>query len=141
MEVKMESKSRSELRVCIMNILYQISIYKMRQINYEIDNVIKENIEVESEFVKDIVYGVITHEDELITLSNKYLNNWTIDRLGYTDQAILKMSIYELLYTDTPKIVCINEAIELAKKYSDDEVRKMINASLDKLYKDMENGK
>ena len=137
----MESKSRSELRICIMNILYQISIYKMRHINYEIDDVIKENIEIESEFVKDIVYGVITHESDLEKTANKYLNNWTIDRLGFTDQAILKMSIYELMFTDTPKIVCINEAIELAKKYSDDEVRKMINASLDKLYKSLENGK
>ena len=137
----MESKSRSELRVSIMNILYQLSIYKMRNISYDIDSVIKENVEIESEFVKDIVYGVITHEEELEKCANKYLNNWTIDRLGYTDQAILKMGIYELTYTDTPKIVCINEAVELAKKYSDDEVRKMINASLDKLYKKLEDGK
>lgn len=137
----MELKSRSELRISIMNILYQLSIYKMRNISYEIDDVIKENVEIESEFVKEIVYGVITHEEELEKTANKYLNNWTIDRLGFTDQAILKIAIYEFMYTDTPKIVCINEAVELAKKYSDDEVRKMINASLDKLYKSLENGK
>ena len=140
-EEYMEPKSRSELRVSIMNILYQLSIYKMRNISYDIDNVIKENVEIESEFVKDIVYGVITHEEELEKVANTYLNNWTIDRLGFTDQAILKMAIYEFMYTDTPKIVCINEAVELAKKYSDDEVRKMINASLDKLYKKLEDGK
>ena len=134
----MNQKSRSELRVNIMNILYQISIYKMRNINYNVDDVIKENVEIDSEFVKDIVYGVITHEDEIIKLCNKYLTGWTVDRLGFTDQAIIKMAIYELLYTDTPKIVCINEAVELAKKYSDDEVRKMINASLDKLYHTLE---
>ena len=139
----MNQKSRSELRINIMNILYQISIYKMRHINYDVDDIIKENVEIDSEFVKDIVYGVITHEDEIIDEANKYLNGWTIDRLGFTDQAILKIAIYEFLYTDTPKIVCINEAIELAKKYSDDEVRKMINASLDKLYHKLEekNGK
>ena len=137
----MEAKSRSDLRVIIMNIIYQLSIYKMRNINYDVDEVIKENVEIESEFVKEIVYGVITHEKELEDCANKYLNNWTIDRLGFTDQAILKIAIYEFLYTDTPKIVCINEAVELAKKYSDDEVRKMINASLDKLYKSLENGK
>ena len=44
------------------------------------------------------------------------------------------MGIYELVYTDTPDIVCINEAVELAKTYSDDDVRKMINAVLDKVY-------
>ena len=44
------------------------------------------------------------------------------------------MGIYELLYTDTPEIVSINEAVELAKTYSDDDVRKMINGVLDKVY-------
>lgn len=131
-------KKRSELRIKIMNILYQIEIYKIKKVDYNVDELIKQNVEIDSEFVKEIVYGVITHEDELINIANKYLSNWTIDRLGYTDQAILKASIYELLYTDTPKIVCINEAVELAKAYSDDEVRKMINASLDKLYHDNE---
>jgi N utilization substance protein B len=46
------------------------------------------------------------------------------------------MAIYELKYTDTPQIVVINEAIELAKKYSDDAVRKIINAVLDRLIKE-----
>jgi N utilization substance protein B len=44
------------------------------------------------------------------------------------------MGIYELMYTKTPEIVAINEAVELAKAYSDDEVRKMINGVLDKVY-------
>lgn len=135
----MEQKSRSELRVKIMNILYQMAVYKIRHIEYSVDDLIKDNLEIDSEFVKEIVYGVITHEEELENMANKYLNDWTIDRLGYTDQVIIKMAIYELLYTETPKIVCINEAVELAKAYSDDDVRKMINASLDKLYHDIEN--
>lgn len=46
------------------------------------------------------------------------------------------MAIYELKYTDTPHIVVINEAVELAKKYSDDSVRKIINAVLDKMIKE-----
>ena len=77
--------------------------------------------------------------DKLNDLSNKYLNKWTIDRLGNTDQSIIRMAIYELLYTNTPGIVVINEAVELAKSYSDDDVRKMSNASLDKLFHDLEN--
>ena len=77
---------------------------------------------------------LITNKTELDKLANKYLNSWTIDRLGNTDQSILRMGIYELLYTETPDIVAINEAIELAKTYSDDDVRKMINGVLDKVY-------
>ena len=130
----MEIVNRSELRKHIMTILYQINIYDKNKIKYNLDDVIKENVEVDNEFVKEIVYGVITYKSEIDTLANKYLNKWTIDRLGNTDQAILRMGIYELNYTTTPDIVAINEAIELSKLYSDDEVKNMINAVLDKIY-------
>ena len=130
----MEQKTRSELRVQIMNILYQISIYKIKNITYNVDDVIKENIEIDNEFVKEIVYGTVTYKNELDNLANKYMKDWTIDRLGFTDIAILRMAIYELIYSNTPDIVVINEAIELAKAYSDDKVVKLINGVLDKIY-------
>lgn len=132
----MEQLNRSELRKKIMTILYQINVYETNKIDYKIEDVIKEVIEIDNEFVKDIVYGVITKKEELNEIANKYLKNWTIDRLGNTDQAILRIGIYELLYTNTPSIVAINEAIELAKLYSDDDVRKMINSVLDRVYHD-----
>ena len=91
-------------------------------------------MEKNNEFVKEIVYGVVTYKNEIDEIANKYLSGWKISRLGNTDQAILRMGIYELLYTKTPEVVAINEAIELAKVYSDDEVRKMINGVLDKVY-------
>ena len=128
--------NRSELRKKIMTILYQISVYQKGKIDYNVDDVIKEVSEIDNEFIKDTVYGVITYKNEIDKLANKFLNNWTIDRLGNTDQAILRMGIYELVYSDTPDIVAINEAIELAKLYSDDDVRKMINAVLDKIHKE-----
>ena len=132
----MEQLTRSELRKTIMTILYQIDVYKNNKIDYEIDKVISESLEIDNEFVKDCVYGVVTNQSEIDETANKYLNKWTITRLGFTDQAILRLGIYELKYTDTPDVVVINEAIELAKLYSDDEVRKMINGVLDKVYHD-----
>ena len=126
--------TRSELRNKIMTILYQINVYDTNKVEYQIDDIIKEVSEIDNEFVKDIVYGVITYKDSIDKLANKYLNKWTIDRLGNTDQAILRMSIYEMLYTNTPDIVVINEAVELAKSYSDDKVKDMINGVLDKIY-------
>ncbi len=125
--------TRSELREKIMTIVYQISLYKNNNVEYTIDDVIKENVEIENEFVKEMVYGVVTYGDELDSIANKYLQNWTINRLDATGAAILRMAIYEIKYTDTPAVVVINEAIELAKKYSDDSVRKMINAVLDRI--------
>lgn len=127
-------ETRSELRKKIMTILYQIEIYDKNGINYDLNNVIKETSIIDNEFVKDIVYGIVTYKDELDKCANKYLEGWTIDRLGNADIAILRMGIYELIYTDTPPVVAINEAVELSKKYSDDKVCKMINACLDKIY-------
>ena len=56
---------RSELRKIIMVILYQIDIYREKGVKYNVDDVISTNIEVDNEFVKDMVYGVITYKDEL----------------------------------------------------------------------------
>lgn len=131
--------TRSELRQKIMTILYQINVYSTNKIVYDIDDVIRSISPIDNEFVKDIVYGVITKTNEINDIANKYLNKWTIDRLGNTDQAIIRMAIYELLYTKTPEIVVINEAIELAKLFSDEDVKNMINGILDKIYKDKVN--
>ena len=132
----MKQLTRSELRKNIMTILYQINVYSLNKIEYNVDDIIKEVNPIDNEFVKDIVYGVITKKDEIDSIANSHLNKWTIDRLGNTDQSILRMAIYELLYTDTPDIVVINEAVELAKNYSDDDVKNMINGVLDKIYHD-----
>ena len=129
-------KSRSELREKIMIILYQIDINRSQNISFNVEELISDNLEIDNEFVRDTVYGVITYENEIINLANKYLKDWDINRIDKTGAAVLKMAIYELKYTETPHIVVINEAVELAKKYSDDSVRKIINAVLDKMIKE-----
>ena len=126
--------NRSEARNIIMTILYQIFMYENSKINYDVKEVISENLEIDNEFVKEIVLGVLDNKKDIENLVNKHLKDWTMNRLGLTDQAILSMAIYELNYTDTPAVVAINEAVELAKKYSDDKVKNMINGVLDKIY-------
>jgi N utilization substance protein B len=128
------SIARTSARIKAMTCLYQINLYKKGKIDYDINKIIEENGMIENEFVCSLVKGVIDKEKELDRIANKYLNKWTINRLGLTDQAILKIGIYELLYTDTPKKVCIDEAVELSKNYSDEAVSKMINGVLDKIY-------
>ena len=131
-------KSRSELRETAMVILYQIDIMKNNKLDFNVEELIAENLEVDNEFVRNIVYGVITHEEDIDALANKHMKNWSIDRIDKTGAAILRIGIYEMLYEDeTPNIVAINEAVELAKKFSDDNVRKIINAVLDKINSDL----
>ncbi len=130
----MKKLNRSEQREVIMTALYQISLYEKTKMPYNIDNVISELVEIDNDFIKNTVHGVLENINEIDSLANKYLTDWDIERLGKTDQAILRLGIYELNFTDTPDIVCINEAIDLSKKFSDDNVRKMINSVLDKIY-------
>lgn len=125
--------TRTQAREKIMIILYQIDFYKKENISYDLEEVFKENLEIDNRYVRDIVNGVLENIDNIDKIINKYLENWNLNRLGKTDKAILRLGTYELLYFDTPDVVAINEAVELAKKYSDDKVVKLINAVLDKI--------
>ena len=125
--------TRTEAREKIMIILYQIDFYIKDNISFDVEDVIKENLEMDNKYVKDIVHGVLENLEEIDSIISKYLENWSLDRLGKTDKAILRLATYEMLYYDTPEVVVINEAIELSKKYSDDKVVKLINAVLDKV--------
>ena len=126
--------TRHEQRYKIMTILYQAFLYKNNNINYDINDIINEQLEEKNKFIESIVFGVLDNIEKIDELANSFLENWNISRLGYTDQAILRMGIYEILKTDTPDIAFINEDIELSKEYSDDKVSKMINGVLDKVY-------
>lgn len=131
-------KNRSELREIIMKVIYQTYILDKTKNNYDVDDLIKEQLKVENDYVRDCINGIIKNQKEINKLANKHMNNWTIDRLNKVDQAIISLGIYELMYTDTPSIVAINEAIELSKKYSEEAVTKMINGVLDKIYHEEE---
>ena len=125
--------NRTEAREKIMIILYQIDLYDKDNIPYDLENVFHENLEIDNKFVRDIVDGVLEKKDSIDKIISKYLENWDLDRLGKTDRAILRLSTYEMLYYNTPNVVVINEAVELAKKYSDEKIVKLINAVLDKI--------
>lgn len=131
-------KNRSELREVIVKVIYQTIILEEAKLEYDVNDLIKEQLEVQNEFVDSCVKGILENKNTLIKLANKYLTSWTIDRLNKVDQAILLLGIYELKYTETPSVVAINEAIELSKKYSDVAVTKMINGVLDKVYHEEE---
>ena len=131
-------KNRSELREVIVKVIYQTIILEEAKLEYNVNDLIKEQLEVQNEFVDSCVHGILENKNTLSSLANKYLSDWTLDRLNKVDQAILLLGIYELKYTETPSVVAINEAIELSKKYSDEAVTKMINGVLDKVYHEEE---
>ena len=83
--------TRSELRERIMTCLYQINIYRKDNMEYTLEDVLKENDKENNKFVKDIVTGVLDNEVLLDNIIDKYLDGWTIKRLGNIDQAIFRI--------------------------------------------------
>ena len=133
-------KTRSELRLIAVQILYQTYVLDSIKTKYLIEDILKDFDEEKDSFAAELINGVLKNEKDITKLANKHLENWTLDRLSLVDKAILSVAIYELLYTEVPHIVAINEAVELAKQFSDEKVIAMINASLDSiLHKEIEN--
>ena len=128
-------KTRSELREIIAHVLYEGYILDKANVKYDPIDLIKEELEIENDFVNEMVYSIRDKQKDIDKIANEYLVDWEIDRLSKVDKAILSIGIYELLFTKTPPVVAINEALELAHKYSDEKVVKMMNATLDRIYK------
>ncbi|OJG65690.1 transcription antitermination protein NusB [Enterococcus moraviensis] len=87
-----------------------------------------------------MVGGVCDRKAELDEIIKKHLgNNWSITRIAKMDLIILRIAIFEMLYVgDVPNTVALDEAIELAKKYSDDRSRKFVNGVLANVMKDID---
>ncbi len=93
--------------------------------------------EAVKEYLKDILFGVFENEEKINNLiSSKLKENWTIDRVSRINISLLKLAIYEMLYSELPYKVAINEVIELAKKYSDEQASSFINGVLASIVKE-----
>lgn len=89
-----------------------------------------------SDFTKRLVQGVLEHKGNIDKLIEKYLINWTLDRISLVDKTILRIAIYEFIFEETiPHAVSINEAVELAHKYGDEKSSKFINGILSNILK------
>jgi N utilization substance protein B len=88
-------------------------------------------------FADDLVRNTIIHLDEIETSLEKHSNNWSIERIAGLDRSILKLAIYEILFTDTPPPVIINEAVDIAKKFSSESSNKFVNGILDAIHQEL----
>ena len=90
------------------------------------------------DFCQELVSGTEKHLPEIDKIVSSYAKNWTVARMSAVDRAILRMATYEMVFSDehTPVPAIIDEAIELAKKYSTENSSKFINGLLDQLKKE-----
>ena len=92
-------------------------------------------------FAETLVRGTKLHQGKIDELITQYAENWDLDRMAVVDRNILRVGIFELLWTaDIPPKVAINEAIEVAKKFSTQDSSRFINGILDRIHKELRPG-
>lgn len=97
----------------------------------DIEEVFSENFSELSDYAKDAFEAVCLHREELDAIISKYLKGWKLSRIPKVNASILRLALYEIMYVESvPENVAVNEAVELAKKYSGDDDFSFINGVL-----------
>ena len=85
-------------------------------------------------FAEPLIRGTIEHRDECDAIIKKYAKNWDLHRIAAVDRSVMRLAIYEMQHRDDiPPIVSINEAVDIAKKFSTEDSGKFVNGILDKV--------
>ncbi|MCI8832975.1 MAG: transcription antitermination factor NusB [Clostridia bacterium] len=130
--------NRSKLREETFKLLYSLEFCK-DDIEYIINSYIEENSIAEIQdidYLKNTINGILKEKENISKLiSDNLAEKWTIERISKIDLVILKLAIYELKNTDIPFKVAINEAVELAKTYGDDNSKVFVNGVLASIVK------
>ncbi|SCY98676.1 transcription antitermination factor NusB [Alkaliphilus peptidifermentans] len=125
--------SRKEARELCMKILFEMSIqnnYDRKLVDYHLEESVTDN---QKGYIDSLIGSTIDNLKEIDTTIDSYSKSWKIDRIAKVDLAILRLALAEILYLDEiPYAVSINEAVELAKKYSSNESDSYINGILGK---------
>ncbi len=95
-----------------------------------------ENAAHAFDYAKRLVDGATEHREEIDELIKSQADNWRLERMSAVDRNVLRLAVYEFLYeTDVPKLVVMDEAIELAKKFGSEQSGRFVNGLLDGLLK------
>ncbi|MFZ4768357.1 MAG: transcription antitermination factor NusB [Roseimicrobium sp.] len=84
-----------------------------------------------------LVKGILDHQVDVDHRISSVLQNFSFERLGVVDRNILRLAVFEMLHTDVPRPVVINEAIEIAKDFGDTQTRAFVNGVLDRIAKSL----
>ena len=126
--------NRTESREAAFKLLYSIQISPDESLQEQIDLFIDSEEILDNEaitYINDIVKGVSDNNVDIEKqISENIKKDWTIARISKVDLTLLKIGIYEILYTDTPFKVVVNEVVKIAKKYGDDSSGAFINGVL-----------
>lgn len=133
--------NRSETRKVAFELIYSLEIQKVEESELETQiNVFLEGKGIQdekvTEYIQDVIYGIEKNKNDILEQINKELSEkWEFSRLSKISIAILKLAVYEILYKKLPYKVVINEAVELAKAYGDDNAPSFVNGILASIVK------
>ena len=133
--------NRSETRKVAFELIYSLEIQKVEENELETQiEVFLEGKGIQdekvTEYMRDVIYGIEKNKNDILEQINKELSEkWELSRLSKISIAILKLAVYEILYKKLPYKVVINEAVELAKAYGDDNAPSFVNGVLASIVK------
>lgn len=130
--------SRRDIRSIIFHLLYALESLdygsSVQSVAIGFNNEYDACIPLEGEII-DTVSAVVDKRLELDEYVLPFLSNWRLERLGCCTRLIMRLALWEMLYTSTPPTIVINEAIELAKCFSEKDAYKFVNGILDEVAK------
>jgi transcription antitermination protein NusB len=128
---------RSRAREIVLQVLYEDDLNPDRNMA-TVDQFLVRRLNSEQElveFARELLAGVRRNRGELDRLLTERADNWSLDRMAVTDRNVLRLGAYEILYSDTPQRVAINEAVELAKRFGARQSPQFVNGILDRFMK------
>ena len=130
---------RSRVREIVLQILYQDDVNPDAD-PVETDRFLRARLKQDDEAIEfaNVLYsGVRRNVSELDSMLSDCAENWATERMAVTDRNILRMGAFEILYTETPDRVAINEAVELAKRYGAKQSPQFVNGLLDRFLREV----
>jgi len=126
---------RSRAREIVLQVLYQddLNADQPEDIRLKFINSRLNHDHALIDFAQQLLAGVRKHQEKVDARLEETARNWRLSRMAATDRNVLRLGAYEILFTDTPDRVVINEAIELAKRYGTNNSSQFVNGVLDRL--------
>jgi N utilization substance protein B len=131
---------RRDAREAAVQFLYQVDTHKPADVDKALEEFWRQNDAKQNvrDFANDLLRGTLEKKTEIDVKIASLADNWDFERLAVVDRNILRLALYEMLFrTEIPPVVSINEAIEIAKKFSSAESGKFVNGLLDRVKKDL----
>ena len=129
---KMKSVSRRKQREIAVQLLFEMKMQKEENMPFVVGYFESRELDVRSHtYTMEIVKNYIEHMEEIEQILTQNVQNWRIERVGKTEISIIRVATVEMLYhEDVPAPVAINEAVEIAKKFSDEKAYRFVNKVL-----------